>query len=80
MVGGGYVGTELACTLSKIIPKKTKLTVLHCDPTGICMGAESYNPEEAQTQLDLVGVNIKLGTTVNCVVLQTLNGEVFDDV
>jgi NADH dehydrogenase len=80
VVGGGYVGTELACTLSKIVPGETKLTVLHRDATGVCTGAEASNREEAQRRLEALGVNLKLGSTVENVTLQTLDGETFDDV
>jgi NADH dehydrogenase len=80
VVGGGYVGTELACTLSKIVPKETKLTILHRDATGVCTGAEASNREAAQTRLESLGVNVKLGTTVENVASQTLDDETFDTV
>jgi NADH dehydrogenase len=81
VVGGGYVGTELACALSKIVPKETKLTMLHRDATGVCTGAEASNREEAQKRLQSLGVNVKLGSTVENVASQTLDtGETFDDV
>jgi NADH dehydrogenase FAD-containing subunit len=39
VVGGGYVGMGLACKLSKIIPKHTKLTIQHNNAMGVCSGA-----------------------------------------
>merc|ERR1712232_695267 len=63
IVGGGYVGTELACTLSKIVPTTTKLTILHRNATSICNLAETYNQESASDRLDALGVDVKLGVS-----------------
>ena len=76
VVGGGYVGSELACTLAKTVPSQTKITILHRDETGLCTGGESFNREAAQKRLDSLGVQVKLGTTVTNV----QEGDSFDTV
>jgi NADH dehydrogenase len=64
VVGGGYVGSELSCTLQKTLPKDTQVTILHRDPSGVCTGAEEYNRESAQERLSDLGVHVQLGATV----------------
>ena len=81
IVGGGYVGSELACTLAKTIPKNAQISILHRDPTGVCTGAEAYNRESAQERLTSLGVNVQLGATVQKVESKTRDdGQSFDDV
>lgn len=82
VVGGGYVGSELACTLAKTLPSDTtQVTILHRDPTGVCTGAEDYNRESAQERLTDLGVHVQLGATVTNVDSKTSeNGQSYDDV
>jgi len=81
VVGGGYVGSELACTLAKIVPKDSQITILHRDPTGVCTGAEEYNRESAQERLHDLGVSVQLGATVTNVESKTSNdGQPYDKV
>lgn len=81
VVGGGYIGTELACTIAKVVPKKCKITILHRDRTGVCTGAEEYNRESAQERLHELGVNVQLGATVTNVDSKTdASGQSYDNV
>ena len=81
VVGGGYVGSELACTLQKTLPKDAQVTILHRDPTGVCTGAEEYNRESAQERLTDLGVHVQLGATVtNVESKQDHAGQYYDHV
>lgn len=81
VVGGGYVGSELACTLQKTLPKGAQVTILHRDPTGVCSGAEEYNRESAQERLTDLGVHVQLGATVTNVESKQDNaGQYYDHV
>jgi len=75
LVGGGYIGSELACTLAQIVSPTTKITILHRDPEGICSDAENYNREAAKSRLKKLGVQVELGVTVTNVLSQPLGGK-----
>lgn len=81
IVGGGYVGSELACTLAQTVPKNAQVTILHRDASGVCTGAEDYNRESAQERLHDLGVNVQLGATVTNVESKTVDdGQSYDNV
>jgi NADH dehydrogenase len=81
IVGGGYVGSELACTIAQTLPRNAQITILHRDATGVCTGAEDYNRESAQERLHDLGVNVQLGATVTNVESITADdGQSYDNV
>jgi hypothetical protein len=63
-------GTWL-CAVQNCSKRKQKVTILHCNATSVCTCAKALNQKEAQKQLDLFTVNVKLDSMVENVASQT---------